>query len=167
MTRIPTLFLLTVIIAVVVLFLLANTSNFVDDRNGQVTVEVTRPVPVYITAVPEPDIPRDLWRCLQNPTLAQNAPDVTLDHNNFDVIDLRITEVAGGQGQINVYQVYNHARNEAKPVSTEWGIGGTGNQELIRCDVPEEWGNFPPPSTPFPLNTPINQPGEGVGQPES
>lgn len=133
-----------------------------------VTVEVTRLVPVYlhITPQPEPDIPGDLWRCLQNPTLALDAPDVTLDYNTFDVMDLRITSV-GDRGEIYAYQVFNSARNEAKSVTVEYGINAEEQVVLVRCDVPLEWGNFPPPSTPYPLSTPVNAPGEGVGQPES
>lgn len=163
----------TTIAAMIILFAVVAGLIYADSQWGTETkVKIAPVTPIVIPAIyyytaepePEPDIPGDLWRCLQNPTLALDAPDITLDHNTFDVIDLRII---GEQGQIHVYQVFNHGRNETRPVTVEYGADGDGYVVLVRCDVPLEWGNFPPASTPFPLNTPANQPGEGVGQPES
>ena len=166
--RIPILFLLTVIIAVIMLFLLTDTRIFVDDEARViVTVEVTRPVPVFVTSVPEPDIPRDLWRCLQNPTLAQVAPDIPLDYQNFIIMNFYIEPQ--GQGQVNHYGVYNKARPSEGVVEIQvvWGLE-EGRQVVSQClGIPKAWANYPPDATPFPLNTPAPVPGEGVGEPES
>ncbi len=162
-----------IIAAGIVLFAVVGGLVYADSQwSDETRVKVAPVTPIvipaiyYYTAVPEPRIPMDLWRCLQNPTLALNAPDVALDHNLFDVIDLRITPI-GELGQIHVYQVFNHGRNEAKPITVEYGTDGAGHVVLVRCDVPAEWGNFPPDATLMPLPTNVNQPGDGVGQPES
>jgi len=132
------------------------------------TIEITAPpiyIPVYlqITAVPEPRIPDDLWICLTNPTLAQAAPEVSLDRNAFDVLDLDI-ESYGTESQYNHYRVFNYGKGKAGSVTVTWGLNGDGLMVITECAVPPGWGNVPmgvPSATPFLL------PNESAGEPSS
>ena len=129
-------------------------------RTIVVTSEVTpaiQLVPIVVTAVPEVTIPGDLWRCIQNPSLALSSPDYGLDYNNYQVIDLTI------KGRLNVYLVYNVIRNEARPVTTEWGVDADGLAVLVRCEVPQEWSNYEQ----LPTATPYTLPAERSGTPAS
>lgn len=116
-------------------------SQWNDEPEIKIYVTPGAVVPVYITAVAEPDIPRDLWRCIQNPTLALDAPDVSLDYRVF-AWSLEVTPQ--GDGQLNTYTVYNEAKNETAWINAVWGTQD-GVLTLIKCEgVPESWGNYPP-----------------------
>lgn len=125
-------------------------------------------IPIVVTAVPEPDIPGDLWRCLQNPTLAQDAPDIGLDYHNYIVMGLDIQPI-GEKGQINTYQVYNRARPDdgIKKVIVQWAVESDGHQTVGSCQVPVEWYPQYLGPTPYILPSEVPRQGEGVGEPES